>query len=83
MAQDKIAMYGTQWCIDCFRAKEFFARHDIGYRWIDVDQDESGLEFVVEANHGKRIVPTIVFEDGSTLAEPSDAELAIKLGISV
>src|SRR5581483_339599 len=30
---------------------------------------------------GKHIIPTLVFEDGSTLVEPSNAELAAKLGI--
>jgi thioredoxin reductase (NADPH) len=32
-------------------------------------------------NDGKRIIPTIVFEDGSFLVEPSNAELAAKLGL--
>ena len=32
-------------------------------------------------NDGKRIIPTIVFADGSTLVEPSNAELAAKLGL--
>lgn len=82
MTQDKITMYGTQWCSDCFRAKEFFARYEISYRWVDVDQDETGLRVVTEVNRGLRTVPTIVFEDGSILIEPSDAELATKLGIA-
>jgi len=82
LTRDKITMYGTQWCIDCFRAKEFFARYEVSYRWVDVDQDESGLKVVTEVNRGLRTVPTIVFEDGSILIEPSDAELATKLGIA-
>ncbi|MBI3360493.1 MAG: hypothetical protein HY023_05215 [Chloroflexi bacterium] len=32
-------------------------------------------------NDGKRFIPTIVFEDGSFLVEPSSAELAKKLGL--
>ena len=32
-------------------------------------------------NDGKQIIPVIVFEDGSTLVEPSNAELAEKLGL--
>jgi thioredoxin reductase (NADPH) len=30
---------------------------------------------------GKHIIPTLVFEDGSTLVEPSNAEPAAKLGL--
>ena len=40
-----------------------------------------GRAIVEELNGGKTIIPTIVFEDGSTLVEPSNAELAAKLGL--
>ena len=49
------------------------------YEWIDVDQDESAQSYVREVNRGMRIIPTIVFPDGSILVEPGNAELARKL----
>ena len=36
---------------------------------------------IEQGNNGKRIIPTIVFEDSSILVEPSNAELAQKLGL--
>jgi len=39
------------------------------------------LRIVEDANQGKRIIPTIFFPDGSRLVEPTDAELATKLGL--
>jgi hypothetical protein len=45
---------------------------------VDIDKDEVGEEFVLSTNHGMRSVPTIVFEDGSILVEPSDTELRLK-----
>jgi thioredoxin reductase (NADPH) len=36
---------------------------------------------VLQKNEGKRIIPTIVFEDDTFLVEPSNAELAKKLGL--
>src|SRR5262249_41121800 len=76
-----ITMYGTLWCSDCKRAKKFFGEQRIRYDFIDVDVNEDGLAFVERANNGKRIIPTIVFDDGSLLIEPSNAELAAKLGL--
>ncbi len=38
------------------------------------------MAVVEEANKGKHVIPVIVFEDGSNLIEPSNAELAAKLG---
>jgi glutaredoxin len=48
---------------------------------VDIDQDPEGREYVMKVNDGSRSVPTIVFPDGSILVEPSNAELAEKLGI--
>ena len=79
MSDDTIVVYGGMWCVDCRRAKQFLDDRGIEYRWVDVDQDAAGLEYVREVNDGRRIIPTIVFEDGSTLVEPSSAELAAKL----
>lgn len=77
------AVYGTTWCPDCKRAKRFLAEHRIQYAWIDVEQDARAMKRIEEINDGKQIIPTILFEDGSVLVEPSNAELATKLGIPV
>ena len=45
-----------------------------------VEAAAKGEAFVIAKNDGKRIIPTIVFEDGSILTEPSNQELARKLG---
>lgn len=77
----EIAVFGTQWCGDCKRAKQFFGEQRVHYRFIDVDMDEEGLAYVEQVNEGKKIIPVIAFPDGSTLVEPSNAELAAKLGL--
>jgi thioredoxin reductase (NADPH) len=76
-----ITMYGTTWCQDCKRAKKFFGEHRVAYEFVDVDVDAAGLRLVEQANAGKRIIPTILFPDGAILVEPSNAELATKLGL--
>ena len=51
------------------------------FDWLDIDQDREARHIVEELQHGGRSIPTIVFADGSTLIEPSDEELARKLGL--
>jgi thioredoxin reductase (NADPH) len=80
-ADPDITIYGTQWCGDCKRAKQFFGEQRVHYGFVDVDVDAEGLAYVEQVNGGKRVIPVIVFADGSTLVEPSNAELAAKLGI--
>ncbi len=67
MPNPAITMYGTFWCGDCKRTKQFFGEQRIQYTFIDVDQDAEGLKVVERVNDGKHIIPTLVFEDGSTL----------------
>lgn len=77
----KIVVYSTVWCPDCKRAKQFFGDQRIPYENIDIEKDPQGMAYVEQVNRGKRIIPTIVFPDGSILVEPSNAELARKLGL--
>jgi thioredoxin reductase (NADPH) len=76
-----ISVYGTTWCPDCRRAKQFLGEHRIQYNWVDVELDSRAMAEVERLNEGQRIVPTIVFPDGTRLLEPSNEELARKLGL--
>jgi thioredoxin reductase (NADPH) len=76
-----IQLYGAQWCPDCRRAKQFFGEQRIQYQYIDIEKDPAALLRVEQINHGKRIIPTIVFPDDSILVEPSNAQLAEKLNL--
>lgn len=81
MPQSSITVYGAHWCPDCRRSKQFLGEHQIPYEWVDIEQDANAEAYVIEKNEGKRIIPTIVFADGSFLVEPSNAEIAAKLGL--
>ena len=78
----EIELYGAAWCPDCRRAKKFLADQRIPYVWHDIEQRPELVRVVEDKNDGKRTIPTIVFPDGSHLAEPSNEELADKLGIA-
>ena len=77
-----ITLYGTGWCSDCKRSKQLLNEQRIAYDYVNVDGDPAGRAVVQSHNDGKDIIPTIVFDDGSVLVEPSNAELAAKLGIT-
>jgi len=77
----QITVYSTVWCPDCKRAKKFFGEQRVPYENIDIEQDPEAMAYVEKVNNGMRIIPTIVFQDSSILVEPSNAELAKKLGL--
>lgn len=73
-----IIMYGSDWCADTRLAKRFLDQHGIAYEWVDVELSEEARSVVKQINHGFVSVPTIVFEDGTTLTEPTWSELAAR-----
>ena len=81
MVQQRIRVYGAPWCPDCKQVKQFFNEQRVPYEWNDIDQDEEARAYVQRANNGRQIIPTILFSDGSIMVEPTNAELAEKLGI--
>ena len=79
-----VTIYSTPWCGPCRRLKDQLDRLDVAYEVVDIERDPSGAAFVAEANHGMQVVPTVVFADGSVLANPSGAEVAARLrGLTV
>jgi glutaredoxin-like protein len=81
--QDEIIFYGTKWCPDCKRSKKFLDQRGIEYRYVDINRDREARAYIQEVNNGNRSVPTIVFLDGGILVEPSNEELAKKLGLEM
>jgi thioredoxin reductase (NADPH) len=79
----QITVYGAPWCPDCKRAKRFLAEQRVPYDFVDIDQDESGLRHVEELQKGGRSIPTIVFDGTEVLIEPTNEDLARKLGLTL
>ncbi len=77
-----LTVIGASWCPDCRRTKSFLGEQRIKYDWIDLDTHPEATALVEELNNGNRIIPTVVFADGTHLAEPGNDELADKLGLT-
>ena len=77
-----LTMYTTPWCGDCHRSKSFLKRHGVPFREINIEHDPDGAKLVMQVNGGYQSVPTLVFSDGTTMSEPSNRELAEKLGLA-
>ncbi len=78
-----IRMYGANWCPDCRRAKTFFGEQRVHYDYVDVELHPEAMAEVERINQGMRSIPTILFPDGTILVEPSNTQLAEKLGLNL
>jgi mycoredoxin len=79
MTDAPLTVYTTSWCGFCHRLKTVLTSNGISYDEVDIDQDPAAAEFVGSVNGGNRTVPTVKFADGSTLTNPSAAEVEAKL----
>ncbi len=79
MANASFTVYTTSWCGYCHRLKTVLKSDGIPYDEIDIELDPGAAEFVGSVNGGNRTVPTVKFSDGSTLTNPSAAQVKAKL----
>jgi thioredoxin reductase (NADPH) len=78
-----VTVYGAPWCPDCRRAKKFLGEHRVNYEWADIDRIPDAVRLVEDLQGGGRTIPTVVFADGSHLVDPTNEQLARKLGLNI
>lgn len=79
VAVEVLTIYSTTWCGYCMRLKRQLDREDVTYREVDIDRDPQSETLVKSINNGNAVVPTLLFEDGSSLTNPSLKDVLRKL----
>jgi thioredoxin reductase (NADPH) len=79
---DGIRVAGTLWSANSHYVKDFLARCQIPYQWLDIEKDQAARELVESASGEHTRLPMLFFPDGSTLVDPDLATLADKVGMS-
>ncbi|MBX6722237.1 MAG: mycoredoxin [Dactylosporangium sp.] len=74
-----LTMYSTTWCGYCRRLKTLLDREGIAYTEVNIEEDPAAAEFVMSVNGGNQTVPTVRFPDGSTMTNPSLAQVKERL----
>ncbi|HKJ57232.1 MAG TPA: FAD-dependent oxidoreductase [Nitriliruptoraceae bacterium] len=80
---DGIQVAGTLWSPESHVVKDFLARSQVPYRWLDVERDADAKTAVDAANaegDGAWSLPVVFFPDGSTLVAPTLSDLAQRVG---
>ncbi|MFD2840847.1 mycoredoxin [Populibacterium corticicola] len=67
----QIVMYSTTWCGYCKRLKTQLDSAGINYEEVNVEEVPGTAEYVESVNGGNRVVPTVVFSDGTSATNPS------------
>ncbi|WP_353651559.1 glutaredoxin domain-containing protein [Nakamurella sp. A5-74] len=73
-------LYSTSWCPFSNRLKYDLDKARIEYTEIDIERTPEAATIVEGINRGNRTVPTLVFDDGSALTNPSLEQVRTKIG---
>jgi thioredoxin reductase (NADPH) len=77
----EIKVVGHRWSARSSEVREFLARNQVPYRWYTSEEAE-GQRLLAAAGADDRRLPLVITPDGETLIEPSDAELASRVGLA-
>ena len=75
-----IRVVGDRW--SSHQARNFLARHQVPYRWLDVERDAEAQDLIAHAKLDEPRLPLVVFPDGAVLQAPTPAQIAEKVGLT-
>jgi len=79
-----VRVLGTRWSPKSYEMRDFLARNQVPYEWLDVDAAERVPEvrrlLDTFGGHTPKL-PTVIFPEGERLEEPAPHDVAAKLGL--
>ncbi len=76
---------GTRWSRRSYELREFLARNQVPYQWLDVEAATSDPEtrrVLDTVPNDERHFPVVFFADGTRLADPSHSDVAAHIGFN-
>jgi thioredoxin reductase (NADPH) len=80
-AFEGVRLVGHRWSARAHEIKDYLARNQVPYRWLDVESDPEARRLLDAAGLDEPRRPLVVFPDGSHLVEPSNREIAARIGL--
>jgi thioredoxin reductase (NADPH) len=80
-AFDGLRVAGTALSASSYALKDFLSGNQIPYQWVDLDGDAPTRALVSAMPDGMQRLPVVFLPDGTTMVQPSQRELAERLGL--
>src|SRR6202161_1859103 len=81
---DGIRVLGTRWSSKSYDIRNFLARNQVPYQWLDADaasRDEEVERLLKSFDPEDLKLPVVMFPDGNCVSEPQTQDLAERLGL--
>jgi thioredoxin reductase (NADPH) len=77
-----VRVIGHRFSRESHTAKDFLARNQVPYRWVDIEQDEEAGRLLTAAGLDDSALPVVLLPDGQALVGPTPLAMAERLGLS-
>ncbi|WP_018683767.1 FAD-dependent oxidoreductase [Actinokineospora enzanensis] len=78
----QVRVVGHRWSSRSYAVRDFLARNSVPYRWYTLGDDEESERLLSAAGLDGTRLPVVITEGGEALVEPTDGELAARVGLS-
>ena len=78
-----LRVIGARFSPEAHQIRDFLARNCIPFEWLDVDRDPEARRLLGDTEAKSSALPIVVFPDGTKLTQPTNAEIAKKIGLTV
>lgn len=78
---DGIRVVGTTWSPATHEVKDFLARNEVPYRFLDIERDDEAAAIVAASSEEGGSIPIVLFADGTSLVNPERRALAEHVGM--
>jgi len=77
-----IRVISNRWSPQSHQVKEFLARNQVPYQWLDIELVEEAQHLASYANPQRMpLLPLVLLPDGERLEQPSNVQIAQKIGL--
>lgn len=76
-----IRVIGNRWSPRSHEIKDFLARNQVPYQWLDIESSEEAQQLVAFAECDRHLLPLVLFTDGSSMLQPTNIQVAEKIGL--
>ena len=76
-----VRVVGERWSAECHRVRDFLARNQVPYRFLDVESSPEARSLVSGKGGDPFRLPLVILPDGTRLAAPEPLEIAEHIGL--
>jgi thioredoxin reductase (NADPH) len=76
-----VRVVGHRWSPQAHAVRQFLARNQVPYQWLDVETDSRASVLLAASGDDASALPLVVFADGSHLSQPTNNQVAEKIGL--